>query len=154
MHRHITRKASSWSKTGRFEEALDSFNKSIALKPDNAQAWYDKGSALLKAERLQARDRGVRSGNRDLPQLCQCIFQQGPRPRKTGRIWTRHSVHLTRPLRSIPPIRLHCITGVQRSSKKSGMPMPLQPTMPRSRSPRRIRPPSMKKGLPLRISGG
>ena len=58
MHRHTTRKASS-VKTGRFDEALDAFNKSIALRPDNAQAYYDKGSALLKGGAVQARDRGV-----------------------------------------------------------------------------------------------
>jgi len=48
----------------RYEEALEAFNRSIEIDPDNADIWLSKGNALDKLGRHEeASEAFARSGN-------------------------------------------------------------------------------------------
>jgi tetratricopeptide (TPR) repeat protein len=38
---------------GRYQEALDSFDRALALKPDKAMYWFNRGNALLQLDQLR-----------------------------------------------------------------------------------------------------
>ena len=38
---------------GQFEEAIASWDKALALKPDNSESWYNRGLALANLERFE-----------------------------------------------------------------------------------------------------
>ena len=44
----------------RFPEAVASFDKVLALRPDSAQTWSSRGNALLEAETLRRRSPRLR----------------------------------------------------------------------------------------------
>ena len=60
------------------------FNKSIALKPDNAQAYYDKGSALLKADRFEPAIEAFDQAIGIYPNYVNAYFSKGLALDKTG----------------------------------------------------------------------
>ena len=151
MPRHTTRKGTPL-KDRRYEEALESFNKSIALKPDNAQAWYDKGSTLLKSEQfwpaIDAFDQAIGI----YPNYVNAYFNKGLALAKTGGI--RRGPQFDQAVAIDPTHTLALYHRGATLFKKERYPMPLRPTTPCLRSPHRIRRHSMKRALPSRTFRG
>ncbi len=42
---------------GRYEEAIDSYDKALQIDPDDADAWFDKGETLKKMGKLTEAER-------------------------------------------------------------------------------------------------
>ena len=63
MPKHTPTAASHWRELKRFDEALQSYDRAIQLKPDFAEAYYNRGLALVELKRfeeaLQSYDRAI-----------------------------------------------------------------------------------------------
>lgn len=54
---------------GKYQEALECFDKAIKLSPNRSETWYNKGSALLKLgryqEALECYDKSLKLNSKD-----------------------------------------------------------------------------------------
>ena len=61
------KKGLTFNESGRYEDAINAFDKAIRLKPDDAETWNDKGIALAKLKRykeaLYAFDEAIQLGH-------------------------------------------------------------------------------------------
>ena len=46
----------------KLEEAIEAYNKALAIKPDYADAYYNMGNALQRARQAGRGDRGLQQG--------------------------------------------------------------------------------------------
>ena len=66
----------------RFDAALTNYDKAIVLKPENAEAFYNRGNALKELKRLEEALESYRKG--DQPQSRQRRRLQQPRHCSSG----------------------------------------------------------------------
>ena len=69
-------KANYLATQGRQEEAIACFNRTLAIDPRHAKAWYNKGTCLAKIGRV---DEAIDCFDRALssrPTICECLAEQ------------------------------------------------------------------------------